>query len=218
MICVRQSALPRSACEAWLADLDDADESARPLSATGRLDAAEVLGMVLRSGFREALELELGPAPLCNLDQSWVRHGRPPHSWHQDGALRFDFLAHEGRPLPEDAVLEMRIVWIALTPCGERAPGLEWIDAPLDGLLRPSELAEDAVAARFGADRFVRPALAPGDALLFDGLLLHRTQRAAAMTEPRTSLELRFFRADCIPLRVAADRFLPLGGPATSVA
>ncbi len=215
MISVQLGAISSPVCEGWLEALGSSGPS-RPLAALGAL-AEAVIGTVAQSALRQPLEEALGPSPLCDVDQSWVRHGRPPHSWHQDGALRFDFLAHDGRPLPGDAALELRIAWIALTPCGERAPGLEWVDAPLDGLLRPSELAEDAVAARFDAGRFLRPVLAPGDALLFDGLLLHRTHSTAAMTEMRTSLELRFFRADRIPPRVAADRLLPLGRSAAPV-
>ena len=79
----------------------------------------------------------LGPAPWCNLVQSWLRHGRPPHSWHQDGALRHHFLAHAGQPAPADAALQMQTLWIALTPCGEDAPSLQWVDAASALALEP---------------------------------------------------------------------------------
>jgi len=32
--------------------------------------------------------------------------------------------------VPASALLEMLTCWIALTSCGELAPGLEWVDAP----------------------------------------------------------------------------------------
>ena len=47
--------------------------------------------------------------------------------------------------------------------------------------------------------------LQPGDALLFDGLCVHRTHLTVAMTQPRLSLELRSFKADALPARVAGD-------------
>jgi hypothetical protein len=107
----------------------------------------------------------------------------------------------------------MIICWIALTPCGERAPGLEWVDAPQPALLRPEQLADAAVAARHQPALFRRPVMAPGDALLFGGALLHRTHLTAEMSQPRSSLELRFFRAAGPSSRLAADCCVPLGRP-----
>lgn len=207
---LRAGALPASSCEAWLRALGPPEGPSRPLSTLDGLFAAEVLRVVAGSALGASLERELGPEPVCDVDQSWVRHGRPPHRWHQDGALRFDFLAHAGHGLPAGANLELRTCWIALTPCGEDAPGLEWVDCPLDGLLPPAELTDEAVSSRFPPDRLVHPSLRPGDALVFDGLLLHRTHLPPKMRRARTSLELRFFRAGRLPPRVAADRFVGL--------
>ena len=63
-----------------------------------------------------------------------------------------------------------------------------------------------AVQARFAA-HLHRPRMQPGDALLFDGHLLHRTALDAHMHDARTSLELRFFSAAAVPARVAGDRY-----------
>jgi ectoine hydroxylase-related dioxygenase (phytanoyl-CoA dioxygenase family) len=175
------------------------------------LDAADLLRAIAASPLRAPIEARLGPAPLCNLSQSWLRHGRPAHHWHQDGALRFDFMAWAGRAPPADALLEMITCWIALTPCGEHAPGLEWATTATPRLLLPAELSDAAVRADFGAAGFVQPRLDPGDALLFDGTLLHRTHLRPQMTLPRSSLELRFFRAGALPARIADDRFAALG-------
>jgi ectoine hydroxylase-related dioxygenase (phytanoyl-CoA dioxygenase family) len=205
-----RSALPAKLCEHWLTSCVRGDGSSRPLPALDGLAAADVLQAVAASALHPLIEGTLGPAPRCNIDQSWLRHGRPPHRWHQDGALRFDFIAHAGRPWPADALLEMLTCWIALTPCGEHAPGLEWVDAPQPALLRPEALDDDSVAARHHPALFRRPILAPGDALLFGGDLLHRTHLTACMTQPRSSLELRFFRAAALPPRLAGDHFLPL--------
>ena len=201
---MKRVSLPAGAAAHWLAALPAAAGPSRPLTDLP-LDPAEVLACVAASPVAADLEAALGASPWCNLAQSWLRHGRPPHSWHQDGALRHDFLAHAGRPAPADAALEMRTLWIALTPCGIDAPGLQWVDADLASLLPPAELTDQAVATRFEATRLRRAALGAGQALLFDGLQLHRTHLTPDMSGPRSSLELRFFRAGTLPARVARD-------------
>lgn len=213
---ISRGALPAQVCRRWLAALagdDGGDGRSRPLTALPQLDPAAVLAAVSASVLRQPIEARLGPAPLCNLSQSWLRHGRPPHRWHQDGALRLDFMAlpdMAGPPPPADALLEMLTCWVALTPCGEHAPGLEWVASPTPGLLMPAELTDAAVQARHGPAGLVQPRLDPGDTLLFDGTLLHRTHLTPQMTLPRSSLELRFFRAGRLPRRVAGDLFAVL--------
>lgn len=202
--------LDAGTCKRWLRCVGEAERPSRPLTRLP-LDAAEVLRAVAASAAAPLLEAALGPAPWCDLDQSWLRHGRPPHAWHQDGALRFDFIAAAGREPPADALLAMRTLWIALTPCGRDAPSLQWVQAETPGLLPPAALAPQAVAARFGEAAFAHAVMAPGDALLFDGALLHRTYEPAAPARLRTSLELRFFRAGALPARVAGDAGRRLG-------
>jgi ectoine hydroxylase-related dioxygenase (phytanoyl-CoA dioxygenase family) len=207
--------LPAALCVAWRQPLAGLQAS-RPLTALP-LDAAAVLQAVAHSAAGPLLTQALGPAPWCNLSQSWLRSGRPAHHWHQDGALRHDFLAHAGQPAPAGAALEMRTLWIALTPCGEDAPSLQWVQAAPGTLLNPEALTPAAVRARHGGAALVHAVLQPGDALLFDGLCLHRTHLTPAMAQPRLSLELRFFRAAALPARVAGDAGLrlpvPAGGP-----
>lgn len=195
--------LPQALCAAWQRQTADVTASL-PLTALA-LDADEVLQVISASAAAAPLVAALGPAPWCNLAQSWLRHGRPPHSWHQDGALRHEFLAHAGQPAPADAALEMHTLWIALTPCGEDAPSLQWVDAEPGALLSPDELTPAAVAARYGEAAMQHAVLQPGDALLLDGLCLHRTHLTPAMKQLRCSLELRFFKADALPARVAGD-------------
>ena len=134
---------------------------------------------------------------VCNLDQAWVRRqyalnnspkNHHPHSWHQDGALYFNFL--ERQPEPED-LLPMITCWLSLTDCGELAPGLELLDLRLNRLLPPEALTHEAICSR--GKRFLRPVLNGGDLLIFDGSLLHRTYVHPGMNRDRTSVELRFF-------------------------
>ncbi len=195
--------LPAALCDDWRRRTEGMTISL-PLTQLP-LDAGEVLQAVARSAAAAPLVAALGPQPWCNLAQSWLRHGRPPHSWHQDGALRHDFLAHAGEPAPPDAALVIWTLWIALTPCGEHAPSLQWVAAEAAGLLSPEDLQHDALVQRYGAAAMPHAVLQPGDALLFGGLCVHRTHLNPAMTQPRLSLELRFFRADALPARVAGD-------------
>jgi hypothetical protein len=159
----------------------------------------------------------LGPLTACDVDQCWVRRQyaprhaplhHAPHSWHQDGALNFDFVGCAGKPLPADGLLEMLTCWIPLTPCGLDAPGLEFIGEPILRLLAPRELSPEAVAAHFPASVIERPVLNPGDALLLPGGTLHRTHVTPSMTRDRTSIELRFFRPQPLPERLHGDRFV----------
>jgi hypothetical protein len=80
----------------------------------------------------------------------------------------------------------------------------------VDALLPPAVLTDVRVRARFAPNDFWRPALQPGDALVFRGDLVHRTHVTPAMTDDRTGIELRFFAADASPARLAGDRFFPI--------
>ncbi len=194
---------------------DDPDFSLHSSSQRLRGVAQIDLDVLLRALVRGELRRRLGAHLACDLDQCWVRrqyaprNAPPPHaahSWHQDGALNFDFAAHAGAALPADALLEMLTCWIALTACGVDAPGLEWVDAPIARLLAPSDLTEERVRASFAPATFQRPAMRAGDALLLRGDTLHRTHVTPAMTHDRTSIELRFFAAQ--PERLRGDRFI----------
>lgn len=183
----------------WLAAVDGHPGGALPLAQA--LDLQDVLRAL--APLRPVIEETLGAAPWCLAGQCWVRRARPPHSWHQDGALHHDFMA-QSQP-PAEALLALATCWMALTPCGDDAPGLEWVVPPLDRLLGPPELTDAAVRSRFPAAAFVHPRLAAGEALVFGGGLLHRTHVTPAMTRPRTSIELRFC-APPPPPRLAAER------------
>lgn len=183
-------------------------------------DIRELLALIVNGPSAAWLRARLGEDLLCNLDQSWVRRQyapsrypplHAPHSWHQDGALKFDFFSHQNVELPPDALLNMVACWLALDSCGLEAPGIELSLQRFDGLLKPSELRNEAVEARFAPDKLWRPILQSGDALLFCGDILHRTHVLPIMTKDRTSIELRFFPATGIPERLQTDRFISVG-------
>src|SRR4029077_7567244 len=102
--------------------------------------------------------------------------------------------------------------WVSLDPCGTDAPGLELVNRRFDALFPPAELIEEHVRSRFAAEEFWRPVLEPGDALLFRGDILHRTHVTPAMTQDRTSIELRFFPLENLPARLKGDRFISIDG------
>jgi hypothetical protein len=90
-------------------------------------------------------------------------------------------------------------VWIALTHCGDTAPGLDVVGRRLDDLVRMGDGAyaawgikdEDAEAAAAGA--IARPIFEAGDALLFDHLCLHRTAGSPGMQHDRYAVETWLF-------------------------
>jgi len=106
--------------------------------------------------------------------------------WHQDGAFM-------------GAGIRSLNVWLALTRCGEDAPSLDIVGRRLDQLLPTGNGAsqpygvktEDAEQA--GAGAIVRPVFDPGDALIFDHMLLHRTGRDKSMTKGRYAIETWLF-------------------------
>jgi hypothetical protein len=130
--------------------------------------------------------------------QCWIRRARPPHSWHQDGALHATFAGGE-------SLLPIVTCWLALTDCGVDAPGLEWVDPTPAELLAPAELADASVRRRHPQEAFVRGSFAAGDALVFGGALLHRTHATPSMTRPRLSVELRFVDRSLRSPRLAGE-------------
>jgi hypothetical protein len=64
---------------------------------------------------------------------------------------------------------------------------------PVDGVMTPHSVSYDLVAELAQENPTVIPEFAPGDAILFDQILLHRTHLTEAMTEIRYALECWFF-------------------------
>jgi hypothetical protein len=227
-----RDAISASVVAGWLAAIDahpawcrrdaEADDAFNPYSSSLRAPAVPALvptaiaTTLLHGDLSEFCSAVLGQALACNVDQCWIRrqyapsHYPPrhaPHSWHQDGALGFDFL-HDAGLSRDDDLLDMVTCWIALTPCGIDAPGLEWIDEDLPDLLAPSTLQDDAIRARHRLAVFRHAAMQPGDCLAFAGNVLHHTQVSPAMQRDRTSLEIRLFDASRLPTRLRGDRFV----------
>lgn len=171
--------------------------------------AAEVFDRLGADGALNELLIDtLGERPNLLADQCWLRHqpaparrrgAQTPHSWHQDGALGFPFATH-APPYPADALLAMLTCWIPLVACGRDAPSLRWTVPPPRALVEHLALAETAAGAHT-----VHALLDAGDALVFDGALLHATHADDAMSTDRTSIELRWLPQGTPPPRLAHE-------------
>ncbi len=182
-------------------------------------DCSRILHAVAGGPAGNIIEHALGGRGLCDLDQAWVRRqyaphcypsGHAPHTWHQDGALGYDFAAGGPAGPGPEALLPMLTCWLPLTPCGDDAPGLELISLPLADLLPPQSLADERLRSNYPPEKFHAPEMRPGNLVLFHSGVLHRTRVNPAMKLDRTSIELRLVAAGRVPSRLARDRFVRL--------
>ena len=155
------------------------------------LDVAEDVGLKrLVSGY-------LGERPAISVKKVTLRRTTPQVGttwWHQDGA----FLGDDIRSLN---------VWLALSPCGSDAPGLDLVPRRFDRVLETGTegaafswtVAPDLVEGETDRVEVSRPIFNPGDALLFDHLFLHRTGTSPEMTKTRYAVESWFFTPSSCP-------------------
>jgi hypothetical protein len=119
----------------------------------------------------------------------------PGTQWHQDGA----FLG--------GASTRTVNLWVALTACGDDAPGLDIVPWRLHDIVPPGthgsvfewSVGADKVAEIAGGRSLASPHFAAGDAMLFDHLCLHRTGVRTGMTRGRYALETWMFAPSCYP-------------------
>lgn len=171
----------------------------------------EVLDSFERAGLGRLAAGYLGERPVISVNKYLLRkvspelldeafeqafggtRGSNPSRWHQDGAFLGDVRALN--------------VWLSLSRCGDMAPGLDIVPRRLDHIVPTGtegalfdwsvsqQLAEDA-AGELGIRR---PIFEPGDALLFDELLLHSTAVEPGMTSMRYAVETWFFGPSGFP-------------------
>jgi hypothetical protein len=161
---------------------------------------AEVLELFRAVGLDQVIGRYLGERPTISL-RKWVLRRVPPDlahaDWHQDGA----FLGSDVRSVN---------VWLALSPCGAGTPasGLEVVPRRIE--LQPT--GTDGAFFNWSVgpelvDRLVDqattsvlcPTFEPGDALLFDDRMLHRTAIGAHLSRDRYALESWFFAPSTYP-------------------
>lgn len=159
------------------------------------LDCPEALAHTMQAyathGLTGILSAHLGGELMVSRHKATLRRTRPKQNltdyWHQDGA----FMGTSMRTLN---------VWMALTDCGERASSVEIAARRFNSVI-PCEhgvaLAPDK--AKEAAPITVTPVCAPGDAIMFDHLCLHRTDQSPAYSEDRRALEVWFFEPSSFP-------------------
>ena len=104
-------------------------------------------------------------------------------------------------------------MWLALSRCGHEAPGLDIVPRRLDYFLETQtddaivegQISQRAVEEAAGDVPIVRPIFEPGDALFFDGMLLHQTGSDPSMPRARFGIENWFFGASAFP-----ENFTPI--------
>jgi hypothetical protein len=156
----------------------------------------ELLEVVEETGVGALVEGYLGERPALSANKCTLRRVPVDTStnWHQDGA----FLGRDVRTLN---------VWLALSPSGVDAPGLDIVPRRLDQILPTGTdgalfdwSVSPAVAEEVaGVGGILRPKFSPGDALLFDHLFLHRTGVSPGMTDERWAIETWFFAPSAYP-------------------
>jgi hypothetical protein len=139
-----------------------------------------------------------GPAAL-SVQKTTLRKVEPSvaGAWHQDGAFMGDVRSVN--------------IWLALSHCGDEAPGLDIVPRRLDGLVAtgtegtflPDQVSQATAVKAAGDLRIVRPIFEPGDALIFDELCLHQTASDPSMTDTRFAIETWFFGCSTFPREYA---------------
>lgn len=157
------------------------------------LDLYEKRGItsILSEYLKEPLTLSIGKSTLRRIEPVGTSH-----DWHQDGA----FLGKDVRTVN---------VWLSLSDCGEDAPGLDIVGDRLPGIMQTGSHGAQfpwSVGAGLISDLeqkgtpVVSPVFRPGDALLFDQLMLHRTAVRPGMDKVRYAIESWFFTPSTFPM------------------
>ena len=159
----------------------------------------EMMELFSAAGLPQLVRGYLGEPPLISAHKTTLRKAEPSVSgaWHQDG-----FFMGPVRSLN---------LWLALSRCGDVAPGLDIVPRRLDRYVATgTEGAElqwtisEEVVQEAAADKpVIRPIFEPGDALLFDELFLHKTGSDPAMPNPRFAIENWFFGGSAFPSEYA---------------
>lgn len=140
----------------------------------------------------------LGERPALSIAKTTLR--RVPKTlrltgWHQDG-----FFLGEG--------IRSVNLWLCLSHCGEDASGLDVVPKRFNQLVETGTqgavmdwVVGDALVDMVSRDApVVSPVFRPGDAMLFDEMLLHRTGIPEQMLHDRYAIESWFFAPSSYPM------------------
>lgn len=186
---------PDAGLEVW--DRDFTRDGRSTCAADSPRSFVDVVDVAEATGAIDVIEEFLGERPALSVLKTTLRKVAPDSgtAWHQDGA----FLGKDIRSVN---------MWVALSHCGVDAPSLDMVAARLTDIAETGTAGTpfdwsvgDAVARSAAGDAaMVRPVFAPGDAIFFDHLNLHRTGVGPGMTRERYALEAWFFAPSTYPM------------------
>lgn len=154
--------------------------------------------MLGQTGIVPMIAEYMGERPCLSAGKTTVR--RVPAdmkmtSWHQDGA----FLGTDIRSIN---------LWLCLSHCGMDASGLDIVPRRLDYLADRGtpgayfnwDVSPDVANEAAGDIGIASPVFKPGDAMLFDHMMLHRTGLPAGMSRDRYAIEAWMFAPSHYPM------------------
>ncbi|MBV8157589.1 MAG: phytanoyl-CoA dioxygenase family protein [Dyella sp.] len=157
----------------------------------------EIIRLFEHSGVIDVIGGYFGERPMLTVGKSTLRcvpATQLEADWHQDGA----FMGEDIRSVN---------LWVSLSHCGEDAAGLELLPRRLSRVLPTGthganfgwSVGPGMVQEAAEGMATVSPRFAPGDALLFDHLFLHRTSVPAGISKDRYAIESWFFAPSAYP-------------------
>jgi hypothetical protein len=173
------------------------EEGGGVLTADSPRALADFIAFLKAHGVTRVIEQYLGERAFLSLGKSTLRIVPPDagSGWHQDGS----FLGPDIRTIN---------VWLALSDCGEDAPGLDVYPRRLNSLAETGTrgafdwwVVGDGVVDDMSEAAVVAPVFKAGDAMLFDQLYLHRTGVRPGMTRQRMAIESWFFAGSTFPMQ-----------------
>jgi hypothetical protein len=155
----------------------------------------EMLEMFEAAGLLRLVGAYLGERPMISLQKTTLRKAEPHvgGAWHQDGAFMGEVRALN--------------LWVALSRCGDEAPGLDIVPRRLDEFAATTtdeavlsyQVSQSKAEEAAGDKKIIRPIFEPGDALFFDEMFLHATGSDPSMPKPRFAVESWFFGGSAFP-------------------
>lgn len=157
----------------------------------------EVTRLFDECGVIDVIAGYFGERPMLSVGKSTLRcvpASQCEADWHQDGA----FMGADIRSVN---------LWLSLSHCGEDAAGLELLPKRLERVLPTGthganfgwSVGPGMVTEAAEGVATVSPRFAPGDAMLFDHLFLHRTGVPAGIRKDRYAIESWFFAPSAYP-------------------
>ena len=155
----------------------------------------EMLELFEAGGISRLVAGYLGEPALISVQKTTLRKAEPTvgGAWHQDGAFMGNVRSLN--------------LWLALSRCGDEAPGLDIVPRRLDEFaprgtddaLIDIQVSQRAVEAAAAGVPIVRPIFEPGDAVWCKHISSKNTASDPSMPNPRFAIENWFFGGSAFP-------------------